>query len=369
MSKEIFACIGTYTEAIRFGTGEIMQGKGRGIHSLYLDPQTGAMRAGPVTEGVINPSFLALNGAQDRLYAVNELKAHGDVFGGTVSAFRLDRATGQLDLLNQQPSLGTDPCHIVVDDRAGVAIVSNFMSGSVTLLPLAADGSLRAPSDFIQHVGSGADPGRQAGPHAHAATLDPEGPWVFVPDLGLDKLMIYRMDAGRQMLNEAPVRALKVKPGAGPRHLALHPGNRFGYLVNELNSTVSILELDRNTGDFSYLGTVPTLPDDFTGHSTCADIQVSPSGHALYASNRGHDSIACWQIDAATGLLGQPSWTPTGGRTPRAFGIEPGGRILVAANQDGDLLCSFWMDPVTGALSDTGHSLPMPTPVCIQFLK
>ncbi|MFT4150267.1 MAG: lactonase family protein [Paracoccaceae bacterium] len=369
MSGEILAFIGTYTEAIRFGTGEIMQGKGQGIHTLYLDPQTGAMRAGPVTKGVINPSFLALDTAQDHLYAVNELKSHGDVFGGTVSAFRLDRASGQLSFLNRQPSLGTDPCHVVVDDRAKVAIISNFMSGSVTLLPVAADGSLGAPSDFIQHIGSGADPGRQAGPHAHAATLDPQGPWVFVPDLGLDKLMIYRMDAARQMLEPGPVPSVKMKPGAGPRHLALHPGNRFGYLVNELNSTVSMLDLNREIGGFRYLGTVPTLPEGFSGHSTCADIQVSPSGHALYASNRGHDSIVSWQINAGTGLLGQPTWVSTGGRTPRAFGIEAGGRVLVAANQDSDLLVSFLIDPVTGTLSATGHSLAMPTPVCVQFVR
>ena len=270
--------IGTYTDPILFGTGKILQGKGEGIYVYRLDPSSGSLEFVGKTTGIANPSYLAFDSTQRFLYAVNELKEYEGRPTGTVSAFAVDPTTGALRFLNRQLTHGTDPCHVVVDQRRKHVFVANFMSGSVCVLPVRDDGSLAEASDFIQHQGSSIDPARQKGPHAHSVTLDASNRYAFVPDLGLDKLMVYRFDPKRGMLEPHAVPWIKMKPGAGPRHVALHPGGRFAYLVNELDSTVAALAYDGTAGAFEYLQSVPTLPEDFAGASTCADIQVSPSG-------------------------------------------------------------------------------------------
>jgi 6-phosphogluconolactonase len=360
--------VGTYTEPILFGTGKILQGKGEGIYAFRLDESSGGLEPVAKTTGVTNPSYLAFDASRRFLYAVNELKVYEDRPSGTVSAFAVDAKTGWLRFLNKRLTHGTDPCHVLVDDARKHVFVANFMSGSVCVLPVRDDGSLGEASDFIQHQGSGIDPARQKGPHAHSVTLDATNRFAFVPDLGLDRLMTYRLDARRGMLEANTVPWIKMKPGAGPRHVAFHPGGKFAYLVNELDSTIAALSYDKQAGAFEHLETVPTLPAGFSGASTCADIQVSPKGTHVYASNRGHDSIVIYRIEGRSGKLSYVGHQPTGGQTPRSFGIDPAGRFLLAANQDSDTIVSFYIDAGDGTLEPTGQVMAVPTPVCIKFL-
>jgi 6-phosphogluconolactonase len=359
--------IGTYTDPILFGTGQVLQGKGEGIYVFRLDESSGALEAVGKTTGVTNPSYLAFSPSRRFLYAVNELKTYEGRPSGTVSAFAVDGRTGKLAFLNRQLTHGTDPCHVLVDDDGAHVFVANFASGSVCVLPVGEDGSLGEACDFVQHVGSSIDPSRQKGPHAHSVTLDPANQFTFVPDLGLDRLMVYRFDRRRGMLEAHASPWIKMKPGAGPRHVSFHPGGRFAYLVNELDSTVAVLSYDAAAGAFGWLQTVPTLPEGFAGASTCADIQVSPSGSHVYASNRGHDSIAIFRTDQRSGRLTVVGHEPTQGGIPRSFGIDPSGRFLLAANQDSDTVVSFRIE-ADGQLNPAGHVAKVPTPVCVKFL-
>jgi 6-phosphogluconolactonase len=242
------------------------------------------------------------------------------------------------------------------------------MSGSVCVLPVRPDGSLGEVTDFVQHLGSSIDPARQKGPHAHSATFDKANRFAFVPDLGLDRLFVYRFCARRGRLEPNAVPWFKVQPGAGPRHVALHPRGRFAYLINELNSTVTALSYDSRKGAFRELQVLSTLPAHFQGENTCSDIQLAPSGALVYASNRGHDSIVIYKVDPRTGRLACIGHEPTRGRTPRTFGIDPTGSFLLAGNQDTDTIVPFRIDPRTGRLRATGHVTSVPTPVCVKFL-
>lgn len=365
---ETLVLVGTYTDPILFGTGKILQGKGEGIYAFRLDPSSGALRFVGKTTGVANPSYLAFDATQRFVYAVNELKTYDGKPTGTVSAFAVDPQTGRLDFLNRQLTHGTDPCHVVVDARRKFVFVANFMSGSVCVLPVRDDGSLGEASDVVQHQGSSVDPARQRGPHAHAVTLDASNRFAFVPDLGLDKIMAYRFDPKHGKLEPNAVPWIAVKPGAGPRHVAFHPGGRFAYLVNELDSTVTALSFDGAAGAFEHLQTVSMLPEGFGGESSCADLHVSSSGTFVYASNRGHDSIVIHRVDPRAGTLRCVGHQPTQGKTPRSFGIDPAGAFLLAANQDSDSIVTFRVDAHRGTLQPTGQVARVPTPVCVKFL-
>ncbi|MDP1989980.1 MAG: lactonase family protein [Syntrophales bacterium] len=368
MAKETLVHVGTYTEPIRFGTGKILEGKGEGIYVYRMDQTSGALEPVGKTTGVTNPSYLAFDFTGRFLYAVNELKTYEDQPTGTVSAFAVDPKTGKLEFLNKKLTHGTDPCHVLVDKKRKSVFVANFLSGSICVLPVLDDGRLGEASDFIQHQGSGIDPARQKGPHAHSVTLDEAGRFAFVPDLGLDKLMVYKFDPKRGMLEANDVPWIKMKPGAGPRHVAFHPGGRFAFLINELDSTLASLSYDGMKGRFKVLHVVSTLPEGYHGESTCADVQVSPSGTFVYGSNRGHDSIVIYRINQRTGRLTYVSHESTQGRTPRSFGVDPTGRFLLAANQDSDTIVTFGIEPKTGKLLPTGHATQVPTPVCVKFL-
>jgi 6-phosphogluconolactonase len=368
MAKDTLVYVGTYTETIRFGSGKILEGKGEGIYIYRLDHPSGALELVGKAIGITNPSYLALDPTQRFLYAVNELKTYEGKPTGTVSAFRVDPKTGGLAFLNKRLTHGTDPCHVLVDKTGAYVFVANFMSGSICVLPVLDGGGLDEASDFIQHQGASIDPLRQTGPHAHSVTLDEANRFAFVPDLGLDKLMVYRFDRERGQLTPNAVPWIKGKPGAGPRHLAFHPGGKLAFLVNELDCTLAALSYDNRKGTFKALQVVPTLPEGFQGASSCAGVQVSPSGAYVYASNRGHDSIVIYRIDPRTGRLTYVGHEPTQGKSPRHFGIDPGGTFLLAANQDSDTVVTLRIHPRTGRVEPTGHVAPVPTPVCIKFL-
>ncbi len=361
--------VGTYTEAIRFGTGQILQGKGGGIHAFRFDQDKGSLEPIGVTENVRNPSYLAFAPSKRFLYAVNELKEFEGKPGGGISAFAIDAASGALTFLNMKATHGTDPCHLIVDATGRFVLVANFMSGSVCVLPIGADGSLGDASDFIQHQGSSVDPVRQAGPHAHAVEIDNDNAYVFVPDLGLDRVVIYAFDSRRGKLTPNPHQPwIATRPGAGPRQLVMHPNGRFAYLINELDSTMTAYAYDAAKGMLAELQTLPTLPQDFTGKSTCAEVQITPDGAFLYGSNRGHDSLAIYRLDPATGLMSVVGHDSTGGKIPRNFEVHPGGRFIAAANQDSDNVVLLRLDPATGRMTRTGHVADAGTPICVRFM-
>jgi 6-phosphogluconolactonase len=354
-----FAYVGTYTGR-----------DSRGIYQLQLADE-GEPRFEPrgLAAETPSPSFLAVDQARHRLFAVNEVNRLDGAAGGGVSAFSIDPATGALTALNRQSSRGDGPCHLALDADGRHAIVANYGSGSVAVLPIGEDGRLGEASDFHQHEGSGPNARRQEGPHAHCVTFSPDGRRVFVCDLGIDRVVIYNFDwaAGKLTANDPAFASLK--PGAGPRHMAFGGAGRFAYVLNELDSTITIFSYDAASGGLEAVGSISTLPGDFGRESTTAEIAVHPSGKFLYASNRGHDSIAVFAIDAATGLPTLVEHQSTGGRTPRHFAIDPAGALLVAENQGSGTMKSFRIDAATGRLTAVGELVKTPTPVCVVFVE
>lgn len=351
--------IGTYT------------GKGsKGIYRLTLDLANGSLTEDGVTEGVTNPSFLAIDPSGTHLYSVAEIETFDGKKAGGVAAFQLDPKTGNLTKLNEQSSGGAGPCHLVVDRDAKNVLVANYGGGSVAVLPIDAGGKVGETTTFIQHKGKSVNPQRQEGPHAHSINVDTANRYAFVADLGLDKVFVYRFDpkAGKLTPNDPPAEA--VPAGGGPRHFAWHPSGKFAYANNEISSSVNAFAYDPKMGMLKLLQTIPTLPRearDDEGNTT-AEVQVHPSGKFVYVSNRGHDSIAVFKVDPSTGKLDIVEYTPSGGKVPRNFGIDPTGKYLLAANQDTDNVVVFRIDPKTGGLNPTGHSARVPTPVCVKFL-
>ena len=361
--------VGTYSEPILFGTGQVVQGLGKGIYAYRLDAARGALEPVGVTEGVRNASYLAFDPRRQCLYCVNEFKEYQGQASGAVSAYRIDQQTGALTFLNTVASHGTDPCALMVDHSGRCVIVANFASGSVCVLPIAADGSLKEASCVIQHEGSSVDPRRQKGPHAHAVEICATNRYVFVPDLGCDRIFIYALDAEHGVLIPNPNQpSVAVTPGAGPRQLALAPNARFAYLINELNSTMTAYEFDTGRGTLRELQTLSTLPEGYGGDSTCAEVQVAPSGRFLYGSNRGHDSIAIFALDADKGTMTLVGHESTRGAIPRNFTLSPDGAFLAAANQDSNNVVLFSVDPEKGTLTPTGGVVEAGTPICVKFL-
>jgi 6-phosphogluconolactonase len=354
--------IGTYTHrAARLPYAS------EGIYVFRMDHASGALTPVGVTTGVANPSFLAIDPQQRYLYAVNELMEFSAQPGGAVSAFAIDPTTGALRYLNQQPSHGTAPCHLSVDTTGRWVLAANYMGGNLSVFPILADGQLGPASDTVQHHGSSVNPERQEGPHAHAIIQDPAGRYALASDLGIDKVMIYRFDVERGRLQPNDEPWAQVRPGAGPRHLAFHPSGAYLYLIQELNSTLTVFAYDADRGALREIQTVSTLPAGFAGTNSCADIHVAPSGRFVYGSNRGHDTIAIFEVDQGAGRLTPLGHESTQGRTPRNFAIDPTGAFLLAANQDTDTVVTFRIDQRTGRLSTTGQVIDVPSPVCVKF--
>jgi 6-phosphogluconolactonase len=367
--SKLMVYVGTYTEKILFGTGQVFQGQGEGIHIYELDPATGALCPHDTAREIDNPSYLTFHPNHRFLYAVNELKRYNGEDTGTLSAFSIDAHTGRLAFINRVATHGTDPCHVTVEAAGKYALVANFASGSVTVLPIREDGGLQEATDVIQHRGSSLDPARQSGPHAHSVTLDATGRFAYVPDLGLDKLMIYRFDTAAGKLKAHEQRSFNTKPGAGPRHFVFHPANTYAFLINELDSTIVSLACDKERGTVEEIQTVSALPGSFRGNSTCADILVDPSGRFLYASNRGHDSIVIYRIDDSGGGLTRIGHESTLGKIPRNLTIDPSATFLFAANQDTNNIVCFRINHQSGRLSPTGQITRTPTPVCVKILR
>ncbi len=349
--------IGTYTGA-----------KSKGIYVYRMDPATGALASLGLAYETQNPTFLAVHPNHRFLYSANEVGNYNGKPSGFISAFAIDAETGKLTLLNQQPSGGGGPCHLTVDPAGKWVFVANYGGGSISVLPIQEDGKLGDATAFVQHKGSSVDSRRQQGPHAHGIYLDPAGKHVAVADLGLDQVLVYRFDSTKGTLEVNAPPAVSVKPGAGPRHFAFHPSGRFGYVINELDSTMTVFSYDGTKGVLKEIQAISTLPTDFGGKSYPAEVEVHRSGKFLYGSNRGHDSIVLFTIDQATGKITPVGYQSTQGKNPRHFGIDPSGQYLYAANQNTDNIVTFRIDPQTGRLNPLPQVLQAGAPVCVVFV-
>ncbi|HJT89552.1 MAG TPA: lactonase family protein [Bryobacteraceae bacterium] len=347
-AQQFMIYVGTYTGP-----------RSQGIYSFRFDAATGKIKPLGLAAATDNPSFLAIHPSRHFLYAVNESD------NGAISAFAIDRRSGGLAFLNRVPSRGNGPCHLAVEASGKRLFAANYGSGSVAACPIAEDGRVGEDCESVQHAGSSIHPRRQGSPHPHQTVLSPDGRFLFVPDLGLDRVFVYA--TANRTLAANGVAFTQVRPGLGPRHLAFSPDGRFAYVLHELGSSIQVFGYDPRIGSLRPLSEVSTLRQDFTGENTAGEIEVHPGGRFVYASNRGDDSLAVFHADAATGGLTFVQRISTRGRTPRHFAIDLTGRWLLAANQESDNLVLFQIDPRTGRLLSTGETVSAPSPASIVF--
>jgi 6-phosphogluconolactonase len=347
---EVLMYAGTYTRQ-----------ESKGIYGYRFQPATGELTPIGLVAETVSPSWVTIHPNKRFLYAANESE-------GTLSAFSLDSKTGRLTFLNRVDAGGRSPCHLVLEKTGKYLMVANYGNGSVASFPVKEDGSLGETSALVQHNGKSVGR-RQQGPHAHAVVLSPDHRFLFVPDLGLDQVLAYRVDAQSGALAPAAPPFTKITEGSGPRHMAFHPNGRFAYVNSEMGSLVTALRYDPASGALKELQTTSTLPKDFTGTNNTAEAEVHPNGRFLYVSNRGHDTIAVFAIDASNGMLTFVEHAPTQGKTPRNFAIDPTGSYLFAANQDTDNIVLFRIDQSTGRLTPTGKVLEIDAPVSLVFLR
>ncbi len=347
--------VGTYTTKT----------ESKGIYAYEFDSATGKLTPKGVAAETPDPSWVAVHPSGKFLYAANEAGK-----ASTVSAFAIDAKNGKLTILNQLPSLGEDPCYLSFDKTGKYVLVANYSSGTIAVFPILADGRLGEHTAMLKDQGAtGPNKERQEGPHAHWIEVSSDNRFAFVADLGLDAILSYRFDASKGSLT--PNKPFFLRPltaGAGPRHATFSPGGGHFYVLGEINSTVTAFAYAPDHGVFGYLGGVPMLPAGFEGRNDAAEIAIHQSGKWLFASNRGHDSIAVFSIDPASGKLTAAGGFPTGGREPRHFALDPTGQYLLAENQLSGNIVGFRIDPATGKLTATGEVLQVPSPVCVAFL-
>ena len=349
---------------VYFGTYTGGENSSKGIYRSTLDLETGTLSKPVLAAEARNPSFIELHPNGKFLYAVSESGG-----AGSVSAYALDRDTGNLRFLNKQPSGGGGPCHVSIDHAGKNVLIANYGGGSASVVPIKSDGRLGAPTGFVQHAGSSVNPRRQKGPHAHSINVSPDNRFAFVADLGIDKVMIYKLDIAKGTIVANSPSFAKVKPGAGPRHFTFHPNGKYAYVINELDCTVTAFSFESASGALTEIKTVTTLPNGFRGSNTCAEVRAHPSGKFLYGSNRGHDSIVVYRIDRGQGTPTFVEHETADIKTPRNFNIDPTGRFCLVANQGKDSVVVFRIDQQTGALEPTGHSIFVARPVCVRFLR
>jgi 6-phosphogluconolactonase len=337
------------------------------IHAFHFDTKTGILQQVERTTGIRNPFFLAISPDQKFLYATDAEK-FGGAENGFVAAYAIEGHTGRLQRLNQQSSNGRATCYLNIDASGRTVVLANYSSGSVAALPVQKDGSLGEVASFLQHTGTSDDPARQKGPNVHSIVVSPDTRFALAADLGLDKIMIYRLDAATATLtpNES-LPFVKMAPGSGPRHIVFYPGGRRVYVISEVKDTVTFFDYTPDTGSLAERQTISTLPAGFDGKSYCADLKITPDGRFLYGTNRGHDSIAIFRIgeDGQLTLLGHQ---PSLGKGPQNLLITPDGQWLLCANMPGNNVVVFRIDAKTGGLEAVGAPVEMPMPSCIRWL-
>jgi 6-phosphogluconolactonase len=350
----MFAYVGSFTTAQR-------KARGDGIHVYRMDGTTGAWSHLQHFGDLTNPSFLALSRDQRFLYSV-----HGD--SDYATAFALDPETGQARLINRAAIGGGNGVRQAVDPYGRFLVVANYASGSVAVLAIAADGSLKDQHQLVALAGEpGPHKSEQVSSHPHDIAFDPSGRFVLVPDKGLDRIFVFRFDSATGRLSAAEPNSVKSRPGAGPRHLAFHPKLPIVWVLNELDSTTATYRWDAKRGTLAPIQVITALPTTFTGYSTTAEIAVSPDGRFVYCSNRGHNSVAIYAADPVDGSLTAIAWQPTQGRDPRFIGLDPVGRFLYAANEQADTIVTFGVDAGSGKLALTGQVINNASPVTIVF--
>jgi 6-phosphogluconolactonase len=348
--------VGSYTDAKR----------AEGVALVHFDTRSGALQLLRAVDAGPNPSFLAIHPNGRVLYAVNEVAERAGQRAGGVSAFSIAR-DGALARLGDQSSQGAGPCYVSVDRSGRAILVANYDGGSVALLPIASGGGLAPATSVDQHHGHGPDAERQEAAHAHCIVSDASNRFALAADLGLDRVMLYRLDAAAGLLQRVEDGDATLSPGAGPRHIAFHPKRPLVYVVGELDSTVATLRFDTNAQRLTAIDSRSSLPAAWSGKSYAADIQVAPGGDVLYVSNRGHDSIAVFSIAATSGALSLEQTIATGGAWPRNFTLDPTGRWLLVANQNSGSIVVLARDPRSGRLSPTSQRLEIASPVCVRF--
>ena len=349
--------VGSYTEDKRE----------EGIFLLRMDTRTGALQQVDAVKAGANPSFLVIHPNGRVLYAVNEVTERGGKATGGLSAFAMAPGSGALARLNEQPSEGGAPCYVSVDRGGRAVFVANYVGGNIALLPVQNEGGLAPARHVVQHRGSGSNTSRQEAAHAHCIVPDPSNRFALAADLGIDRVMVYRVDFDGGSLRHVEGGDARMRPGSGPRHLAFHPRLPLVYVANELDSTVATLRFDNESGVLSIVGTRSTLPLGWSGTNYPADIHVAPSGRALYVSNRGHNSIAVFSVAEATGAIALEQTISTEGDWPRNFSLDPTGQWLLAANQRSNSIVVFRRDQDSGRLTLTSQRIAVPSPVCLRF--
>jgi 6-phosphogluconolactonase len=337
----------------------------QGIYVARLDMQSGKLSEPTLAVATNRPGFLALNPDKTRLYCIGSMKNAAGKSTGSVEAFDLDRKSGKLTSINKQPTRG-GVCHLSLDATGKCVLVANYGGGSVASFPIAKDGSIGPLSSFIQHEGRSVT-SRQKGPHAHSINVDAANQYAVAADLGLDKMLVYKLDPATAKLT--PHSETKVAPGAGPRHFTFANNAKFGYVLNELNGTITAFSYDAEHGKLSEIQTISTLPTGYDAWNSAAEIRMHPNGKFIYASNRGHDSIAVFSADPKTGKLTFVQRIGTRGHHTRNFCIDPTGKFLLAAAMKDDRVSVFRVDADSGKLEYTGHRISAPGPMCVRFLE
>jgi 6-phosphogluconolactonase len=351
------AYIGTYT-----------RGDSKGIYSFVLDTAAGTVTPEGLVAETENPSFVAIHPSGNHLYAVNELDQFKGQASGAVTSFKINHSSGKLERLNDVAAGGTGTCHVNISRNGRFAAISNYGSGSCAVFAIGADGKLGERTAFHQHSGASVDQARQMAPHAHSVNFDKQNKHLIVADLGLDQVKVYNFEASTGTLVPNTPPFAKVKPGNGPRHFSFHPSGKYAYVINEMACTVTAFHWNAAKGTLTEIETVTTLPVPFQKGFSTAEVVAHPNGRFLYGSNRGHHTIAVFQVDAATGKLKSVEHKSTQGKTPRNFAIDPTGQFLIAANQDTASILPFRINQSTGALDQIGSPLAVPFPVCVRYL-
>jgi 6-phosphogluconolactonase len=350
--KDFFLFVGTFTT-----------GKSEGIYVYDFNTETADFKLRSVAKGLKDPAFLTFSNDHKFVYSVGELSPQE----GTVHAFSFDKNTANLTLLNTQSSQGERPCHIALDKTGKWVAIANYRGGNICVYPVEANGKLGTATQMIQHVGKSKDAERQEKAHAHSVNFSPDNRYLLVPDLGMDKIMQYAFDATSGKLSTIQKPYFQTDSGAGPRHFTFSINGKFGYVVQELNSTVTVFGY--KNGELTAIQTIETLPIDYTGRKWSADIHLSPDGRFLYASNRAHESLTIFSVNAKTGRLTFVAHQNTFGKTPRNFMISPDGKLLLVANQESDNVVIFRRNTTTGLLTKLPQEIIIPNPVCLKLMQ
>jgi 6-phosphogluconolactonase len=355
---------------VYFGTNTNPKNGSKGIYVAHFNTATGELTEPQLAAEAGSPGFLAIHPSKKFLYASTEITLPDGKKGGGISSFSIDKSTGKLTLINQASAIGNGPCHVNVDKTGKLATLANYGSGSVASYAIKDDGSVSEAASFFQHEGSSVDPKRQAGPHAHSVNFSPDNRFAFACDLGLDKVLIYKIDpaTGKMTPNDPPF--AKTPAGGGPRHLAFHPNGKFVFVNNEMAMSETVFAYDAEKGALTEIQTLSTLPEadrGKPGYST-AETVVHPNGRFVYVSNRTHDSIAVFACDPATGKLTPLEYVPAEGEVPRNICLDPTGKWLIAAHQNSGTAALFKVDQDSGKLTYTGTKVTVPGSICVRFL-